>query len=268
VSQHRAVTAPLVALGVGVFFALAAPALALAEEQDAPAPPSSSVSEASRQGQFLPLTLPADVGPARVLAAAYGGYDSAARGGRFVAFADARLYGPLALRLGAQSTGAGERIAPSAAARVQFLSQAKLGLDAAFSLAYNAEGFTEFEGEIEAVLALGKTFGNWRVLSNLAYGQDPEGRERDGEFRLAALRAFGTRYNLGLDGRCRIDLGSDESELRDHDESALDLDVGPVLNVVLGPVVLGAHAGFSAVQPEDRDTRLGVVALAGLGSGL
>jgi hypothetical protein len=253
---------------VGALFSLAAPQLARAEQYDAPAVSASPIGEASQLGHFLPLTLPADVGRARVLAAAYAGYDSAARASRLLAFADARLYGPLAFRLGAQSAGPSDRVAPSAAARLQFLSEATLGLDAALSIAYNAEGFSEFEGEIEAALAFGKTIGTWRLLANVAYGQDPEGRERDGEFRAAALRRFGTGYYVGLDGRCRVDLGSDTAELREHAESALDIDVGPIMNLVLGPVVLGVHAGFSAVQPQDRDTRFGVVALAGLGSGL
>ena len=267
-SRRRALAMRLFVTSVGALLSFAAPHLARAEQRDLPVPPASPVSEAARSGSFLPLTLPADVGGARILTAAYAGYDSAARASRLLAFVDARLYGPLAFRLGAQSAGASGRVAPSAAARLQFLSEATLGLDAALSVAYNAEGFTEFEGEIEAALAFGKTFGSWRLLANVAYGQDPEGRERDGEFRAAALHRFGASYYAGFDGRCRIDLGADTAELREHDESALDVDLGPVMNLVLGPVIFGVHAGFSAVQPGDRDTRFGVVALAGIGSGL
>jgi hypothetical protein len=201
---------------------------------------------------------------------AFGGYDSAARNARLVSFAEARLYGPLALRFGAQSTAASERIAPSLAARLQVLSQATQGLDAAVSLAYNAEGFSELEGELELVVALGRTLGNWRLLANFAYGQAPEAKERDGELRTAALYHFGARYFLGLDARGRLALGSDaeEQQHREHEEPKLDADAGPVFDVTLGPFVLGAHAGLSALEFEDAEARFGAVALLGLGAAL
>jgi hypothetical protein len=235
---------------------------------DAPlAPPQNPVQSATSGGNFLPLTLPADVGRTHAFAFAYGGYDSAAQNARLVSFAEARLYGPLALRISAQSTGASEKIAPSVAARLQFLSAEKQGVDAAFSLAYNAEGFTEFEGEIEAVLAFGKSIGRWRLLANVAYGQDGEGAERDAEFRAAAFCHLGTLYYLGFDGRGRFGLGSDPAKLSAHDEPLYDADVGPVLHVALGPIALGAHVGFSLLDLV-HDPRFGVLALAGLGSAL
>ena len=232
------------------------------------ATPSNPVQTATSSGDFLPLTLPADVGRTHVFAFAYGGYDSAAQNARLVSFAEARIYGPLALRISAQSTGASEKIAPSVAARVQFLSATQHGVDAAFSLAYNAEGFTEFEGEIEAVLAFGKTIGSWRLLGNAAYGQDGEGSERDAEFRAAAFCRLASIYYLGFDGRGRFGLGSDPAKLSAHDEPRYDADVGPVLHVALGPVALGAHVGFSLLDLVHSDPRFGVIALAGLGSAL
>jgi hypothetical protein len=246
------------------------PRVVFAEQRDEPTPaaPANLVRDTTSAGGFLPLTLPASVGPARVFAAGFGGYDSASRGARFVSFAEGHVWGPFALRIGAQTTGAGQTIAPSIAGRVQFLSEPKHGLDAAFSLAYNTEGFTELEGEIEAVLAIGKNFGNWQLLANVAYGQDPEGRERDGEFRAAALCRLGTIYYVGLDGRGRVDLKVDGDAAAAHAEPSYDVDVGPVLNIALGPVALGAHAGFSSLQYSGSDPRFGVLALAGLGTAL
>jgi hypothetical protein len=255
----------------GALVLLAAPRLARAQQADvarAPAVPASPPQNAAQGGNFLPLTLPADVGRARVFAFAFGGYDTAAQNARFVSFAEAHVYGPLALRFSAQSTGASERIAPSLAGRVQFLSELEHGVDAAFSVAYNAEGFTEFEGEIELVLAFGKTLGNWRLLGNLAYGQDPEGHERDAELRAAALYRFGKRYYFGFDARGRVGLSPEADTEAGRAEPLFDVDAGPVLNVALGPLVLGAHAGLSALEFAGSHARFGAVALAGLGTAL
>jgi hypothetical protein len=256
-----------------VFLALPRHALAeqgLAEQRDEPTPstPLDPVRESARAGSFLPLTLPASVDRARGFAAGYGGYDSAARSPRVMSFGEAHVYGPLALRIGAQSNTATQKVAPSIAARLGFLSERKHGLDAALSLAYNAEGFTELEGELEVVLALGKSVGNWQLLTNLAYGQDPEGHERDAEFRAAALCRLGSLTYLGLDGRGRINLSPDTDTARAHDDPLYDIDAGPALNLALGPIVIGAHGGLSALQQREQSARFGVVALAGLGSAL
>jgi hypothetical protein len=256
---------------LGTLVLVVTPRHGWAEQADNPVPPTAPVSpprNAAQGGDFLPLTLPADVGRARGFAFGYGGYDTAAGNARVVSFAEAHVYGPLALRFSAQSTGVSERIAPSLAGRVQFLSEPKQGVDAAFSVAYNAEGFTEFEGEIELALAFGKTFGDFRLLGNLAYGQDPEGHERDSELRAAALYHFGKTYYFGVDARGRVGLSSAGEPEPKRDEPLFDVDAGPVLNVVLGPVVLGAHAGLSVLEFEGSRARFGAVALAGLGSAL
>lgn len=239
-----------------------------ADEPGRAATPPNPVADAARSGSFVPLTLPASVTREHVYAMAYGGYDTAARNARFVSFAEARVYGPLALRLGAQSSAGSDEIAPSVAARLQVLSEATQGIDTTVSLAYNAEGFTEFEGELELVIAVGRSFGNWQLVGNVAYGQDPEGEERDGEFRTALLYHVGTHYYLGLDGRGRADLGSDRDKLREHNEPLYDVDVGPVANLAFGPVVFGVHGGLSAVEHVDENTRFGGVVLAGLGTAL
>jgi hypothetical protein len=53
-------------------------------------------------------------------------------------------------------------------------------------LFYKTEGFTEPEGELEALLSFEHAFGAVRAGANVAYGQDPEGNERDGELALVA----------------------------------------------------------------------------------
>ncbi len=70
-------------------------------------------------------------------------------------------------------------------------------MDGAVAVLYKAEGFNEPEGEIELVLSAGKRLGRTMLLANLAYGQDPEARERDGEVRAAALVRVGQRAAVG-----------------------------------------------------------------------
>lgn len=260
-----------VMLAAATLVGLGGARVAAAEERDGVTPETrdSPVEETARAGSFQPLTLPASVVEMRGFAMAYGGYDSASRDPRLVSFAEARVYGPLALRFGAQTNSATGEIAPSLGGRVQLLSQANHGLDAAAFLAYNAEGFTELEGELEGGLAFGRTFGTWQLLLNLVYGQDLEGKERDGEVRTSVLYHLPPRYHFGIDGRARFDLGEEENgDAKARFEPVFDVDVGPAMSVTLGPLVAGIHGGFAALRFEGTPARYGVVALGGLGAAL
>lgn len=254
------------AMGCALAFSSAAFAQERAEESEPSF--SSRVQEATRVGNFLPLTLTPTVSRVHALAAGYGGYDSAQSGARLESFAEAHIYGPFALRFGAQSRNLNQSVSPSVTGRVQLLSEADHGFDGAVSLAYKAEGFDEPEGEVELVLAAARSVGRWRLIGNLGYGQDPEGRERDGELRGAFLCRLGSIYYLGLDARGRFDLGSERAHLRARNEPTFDLDVGPVLNLALGPIALGVHGGLSVLQRVDGDAQAGFVALGGLGTAL
>lgn len=244
-------------------------ASAAQDRREAPLPsPESSVQRASRAGAFLPLTLFPNAGEAAAIAAGYAGYDGAREGARLHSFAEVRLYRPVAFRVGVQSRRVGDSVSPSAMARVQLLSRAEQGIDGALALAYKAEGFNEPEGEVELVMAFGGAVGSWRMLGNFAYGQDPEGAERDGELRAAVLRTFAVRYTLGLDARGRFDLGSERSKLLAKNEPRFDLDVGPAFMVAMGPLQLGAHAGLSAFDRVSAPARAGFFAMAGVGTAL
>jgi len=272
VTGGRFTLRPLLAFALCAASSVGAPRVAQGEERETPetpAAPADPVRNATSAGAFVPLTVLASVDRARGFGMGFGGYDTAQKTGRLVSFAEAHVWGPLALRIGAQSNADGQRIGPSVAGRLAFLSEKKHGLDAAVSLAYNAEGFTELEGEIEVLLAFGKTVGNWQLLSNFVYGQDPEGKERDAELRLAALCHLGSVYYLGLDGRSRVDLElADEKATGARSEPMYDIEVGPVFDLALGPVVIGLHGGFAAVEHEGSNPRFGAVALAGLGTAL
>lgn len=227
---------------------------------------SDTVRSAVANGSFLPLSLTPTVGAAAAQAAGYAGYDSANEAAAMTSFAEVRVYGPLALRMGARLNEGEEELGPFIAGRVQVLSEAGQGVDGAVAVFYKAEGFDEPEGEIEVVLSAGKRVGRTLLLGNLVYGQDPEGHERDGELRAAALVRLTSSVHLGVDAQGRFDLGSDRAKLRATNEPTYDFDAGPVLTCALGPISLGAHFGVSVVRHLEQSAELGMVALGGLGT--
>ncbi|HVY32038.1 MAG TPA: hypothetical protein VHB79_36130 [Polyangiaceae bacterium] len=226
---------------------------------------NESVQNAVAAGSYLPLSLAPDLESHGARAGALTGYDGARQAVTFQSFVQASIYGPLGLRVGALSTSAG-RVAPLLGARARLLSQDRHGVALAASVFYKTEGFTELEGEIETALSLARRWNQWLVVSTLAYGQDPEGRERDGEVSLAGLFQLSRAAHVGVDARGRFDLGSRRQQLRGANEPLDDVQAGPVLHVALGPVALSAHAGVSAFRSVEGTPQVGVVAAAGLGS--
>lgn len=239
-----------------------------AEERDRPPPVpswSESVEHAVGAGSYLPLSLAPDMESRSARAGTLLGYDGARQAATFQSFVQAAIYGPLGLRVGAASTGSG-RVAPLLGARAQLLNQDRYGVSLAASVFYKTEGFTELEGEIETVLSLSRRWDRWLLVSTLAYGQDPEGHERDAEASLAGLFQVSQAAHLGLDARGRFDVGSQRQQLRAAGEPLDDVQAGPFFHLALGPVVLSVHAGVSAVRRVDEATRVGALAAAGLGS--
>jgi hypothetical protein len=220
----------------------------------------------SENGSFLPLSLTPSVGASAVQAAGFGGYDSANASAVMDSFVEARLMGPLALRVASGLRRGEDELAPSIGLRAQLLSQQGHGVMGAIALFYKAEGFSEAEGEIETVLSIGTRVGRTLLIGNLVYGQDPEGNERDGELRAATLLQLSPWLQLGLDARGRFDLGSNRAKLRASNEARTDFDAGPVLVSALGPLVLGAHAGISVVRRLEQRAQAGAIVLAGLGT--
>jgi hypothetical protein len=266
-ARHLALAAAAGALTCAATSAAAQTAPPVAESDAPETPPfaPSAVTRAAAAGQFLPLTYAATDGETAAVACGYAGYDGAL-GAVMESHAEVRLWGPIALRGAAELGDTSRRVRPSIGARVQLLSEARHGVDGAISVTYRAEGFTEAEGEIETLVALGRRVGGTTLIANLAYGQDPDGNERDGEVRAAAFRRVSRRLHLGVDGRWRFDLGSSVDKLRASNEPTTDLDAGPVAMLTLGPLALTAETGASLVRRIGGDTKLGVVALGGLGT--
>src|SRR6185369_2369165 len=148
-------------------------------------------------------TLAPRVGATAALAVGFAGYDGARSSPIGGATAEVRVWGPFAIRGGAEYSTQRKEARPTVGGRVQILRQERHGIDGSLSVFYRPEGFTEPEGEIESFISLGRRFERVTVLGNLVYGQDPEGNERDGEIRFASLYGGG-RWAVGLDSRLRF----------------------------------------------------------------
>jgi hypothetical protein len=241
----------------------------LPEQDGAAAEVEQSIAIRSAEaGMLLPFSVSPRTDSQRGIVRALGGYDSARKRGQFEAIADVTIIGPLALRVGALYGQQRDTFRPSVGLRVQALAQERFGVDLGFGAFYKPEGFTEPEGEIEVMVMVGRRFGRLGTFANVVYGQDPEGKERDGELRLGALYSVSTPLQVGLDARLRFDMGEEENEAQRAKEGGAEFDVliGPTASYAIGPVAAIAHAGLSVYGTEPA--RVGVVALAGLAGAL
>lgn len=260
--------------GAVLVLCVLAPASTRAANDDPPmidreaAPSMHELSKAETAlGTFLPLSQAPTVEGRRAFVTGLGGHDNARNSASFEALTEVHVWGPFALRGGAVYTNAGRTLKPSFGARVGLLREGRHGVDGAFGVFYKPEGLTEPEGEIEGVVSLGRHLGATYLIGNLAYGQDPEGNERDGEVRVAAIRPVSEIVFVGFDGRTRFDLGSNAAKLAANHEATFDLLAGPLASIVLGPMALSLHGGVSSVRLAGH-TSTGAFVLAGLGSAL
>jgi hypothetical protein len=219
---------------------------------------------AMRDGSFAPWTMSARAARTDASAVGFAGYDSARRGPIAEARAEVHLFGPVALRGGASYSNDTGRMRPEVGARVGILREEAHGIDAALGVLFRAEGFDEPEGEIETFACASRSLGRFAAAANLVYGQDPEGRERDGELRASFIRRS-DRFALGLDARLRLALGAAETATA-RAEPAFDALAGPIAMVAVGPLVVLGQVGPSAVKMRDASPIFGVAAFAGLGS--
>jgi hypothetical protein len=119
---------------------------------------------------------------------------------------EVQIYGPLRLVLRVDNVTVKAR--PGIGAAVQWLDERKHGVSSSAYFSYKAEGFTEGEGELEGLVSFGKQLGPVHSTLNLAYGQDPEGTERDGELALGLHIEPMRGLFTGVVGRYRDSLGS------------------------------------------------------------
>ncbi len=127
-------------------------------------------------------------------------------------------------------------------------------------LFYKSEGFTEPEGEIEALLSFERAFGAIHAGANIAYGQDPEGNERDGELALVAHVEPRTGWFVGGTARYRDALGSTKEAI------VRDGFAGPTTTFAVGAFAVSANAGVAMAETQMMPRKLGPAASLSLGA--
>jgi len=170
-----------------------------------------------------------------------------------------RVFGPVRLVL--QVSKVFDTARPGIGAAVQWLDEQKHGVASSAYLSFKTEGFSEPEGEIEAVLSFGKYLGPLRGTLNVAYGQDPEGNERDGE-AAAALHLEPIRgLFAGVVGRYRDALGSRKEEV------IRDVLAGASATLTLGKIGVTVTSGIAGVETKTSGSmKTGAAGVLSLGA--
>ena len=247
------------------------PAQVLAQEAPAEDDPNGKTDhgvavDTAEAGMLLPYSVSPRTDSQRGVVKVLGGYDTTRERMQFEAVADVTIWGPIAIRAGAMYGQKSDTFRPTIGLRVQALSQERQGIDLGFGAFYKPEGFTEAEGEIEVMVMAARRFGRIGTFANLVYGQDPEGRERDGELRVGALYAVMVPLQVGLDARLRFDLGSEEEQREKEGGAEYDILFGPTASYAIGPMAIIAHGGLSVYGTEPA--KVGAVALLGVAGAL
>ena len=174
---------------------------------------------------------------------------------------EVQVFGPVRLVLRVDNVF--DKARPGIGAAVQWLDERKHGVSSSAYFSYKAEGFTEPEGELEGLLSFGKQFGPVHGTLNLAYGQDPEGNERDGEAALGLhiepLRGLFT----GVVGRYRDALGSKGDKATGIVRDALG---GVTATYVVGRFGVTGTAGFAGIKTADSAMQTGAEAALSVGA--
>jgi hypothetical protein len=242
-----------------LFFAVLTASVARAED-DGDEPAASPASAAA--SNFMPFAQSARSDTQRAFVATQGGYDSVRDAAVFRAAVQARVYGRLSLRGGMSYGDAAARVRPEVGLKVDALRQEKHGFDLAIAGGYEPQGFNTTPAA-SLRLALGRSFGATQLVANVGYAASLDG-ERNGDVRLGLLHAVLPALQVGFDSRFRIDLERDEHEPAGEPE--WDLVAGPTASYTLGPIVVSATGGGSALKLRFADAGLGAFGSLGLGA--
>jgi hypothetical protein len=215
--------------------------------------------------QFLPGTMAPDTGSGRASGMGWAGYDGAARAPLVSAMVAARLTGRLILAVTASNSSTSSAVRPGVAARLQVLQQGSHGIDGNLSLGYRRDLFSAEGGFFQAVLGAGRRMGATNVIANLAYGQDGEGDDRDGELRVAVLRSLTGRLQLGLDARYGQSLVSTDPNRAAHGTPSMTYIAGAVAAFTVGSWAMLLETGATGRRTQQLEN--GYLAMAGIGAG-
>jgi hypothetical protein len=229
------------------------------------APGEDHVDSATKDAaQFFPATQAPNSSSARAVGMGWAGYDSAARTPLVSAMVAARLGTRLVLAATAINSSTSSTVRPGVSARVQLLDQRRQGVDAGLSLGYRRDLFSAEGGFFQTVVSVGRRFGETNLIANLAYGQDGEGDDRDGEARLAGLRPVVAGLQLGLDGRMSHSIASTDPNRQLHGTPSMTYTAGVLAAYALGPWALMLETGITGRRTDHLDT--GFVTLGGAGA--
>lgn len=209
----------------------------------------------ARHAAFTPGMLRATGGQSFVTAAT--SWSGASDRVRLDASGEAELYGPLRLVVHVADAFR-ESARPGIGAAVQLVDEAHHGVAGTAYVQYKAEGFSEPEGELEAVLAFGKRLGRVQATVDLAYGQDPEGNERDGELALAAQIEPLPGLFTGATARYRDALASTKEPI------ARDAFAGATSTFAVRSIAVSAMFGIAMIETDQR--RYGAAATLAVGA--
>jgi len=159
---------------------------------------------------------------------------------------EVQVFGPVRLVLRVDNVF--DKARPGIGAAVQWLDERKHGVSSSAYFSYKAEGFTEPEGELEGLVSFGKQLGAVHGTLNIAYGQDPEGRERDGELALGLHIEPMRGLFTGIIGRYRDALGSNGDKLTGIQRDALG---GVSATYVIGSFGVTGTAGIAGIKTVD-----------------
>jgi hypothetical protein len=117
---------------------------------------------------------------------------------------------------------------PSVRARFQILSQETDGLDLAVGARYKSTGFTPASGEVELLVAAGRSYGRWDVILNAVYGHETGGPGQDLETKFFAGARLVESLRLGVDARVQAEFVDENGVKVPHSED-VDLIAGPTV---------------------------------------
>jgi hypothetical protein len=235
---------------VGAFASLTLIVCATADAHAEREAAATNIDAAGAHGLLAPFAIGVPVARSPIAVRLEGGYDQAARRPIADVHADVRVWRWVRVLAGAER-GAGEEGALRPTLGVAAVLADRETWGAAASVAYRPEGFTEPEGEIELKLTGARRIAGLTLSAMIAYGQDPEARERDGEQGLAVTAPVSRSWWLGVGERARASLAAPEPGV-----PAWDVAGGPVVATEVGPVLVTAMIGASAVSLDD-DVRVG-----------
>jgi len=245
------------------------PSVSRAETVDGPSEETIAARAPADDDVFTPgLTHAATQG--RGFATAVTSYNGAAHATTVDVNGEVTLFGPVRLVLRVDNvlgsdigSGVSGKARPGIGAAVQWLDERKHGVSSSAYFQYKAEGFTEVEGELEGLVSFAKQLGPVHSTLNLAYGQDPDGVERDGEVALGLHIEPIHGLFTGVVGRYRDALGSNGDKGTHILRDALG---GLSATYVIGRFGITGTAGIAGIKTTTTAMQAGPEAALSIGS--